>query len=1105
MNLDFDSLSEDEILAVIRRAGVAPKKGNIHLQRYPSNSSRRDTRQRISFRIWQAETPTVHLIVGRGLSGLHRRAEAFHRHNPGLAARPLYFVQHAGVDYFGQECVGVLNLDEALTEKRIDATQWLQVVRQVADALGATTQPSRLTLLMRELAEFEASVAAIPSLTHIDAVFLRESVFPLLRFEASKLAPVTTWTNGDFITRNIVLDAAGHPRLIDYEFAQRTHFHQQDWFRFGHFSSHPPGIKPEDLAPGLPLPPWLEIRGWLEHAVKMNQICAPAVAQADLAKISARVTELVENQGGLQAPPVFFDFSRAANGAARELMAPVDTLAVEWTRQGSSQFLSEPPVTLQPRNWSEVRVDLSGAPGRMPRLRLRLPAAPCVIELRGMEVYGRQRDQILWAVDSSQMRTVVSCTGTVLDLPTLEGLGLIQLGGESFVTLPPIHLNRSVTSAGLAVWVRYVPDLHDFSQRLRRAFSDGEMPALLTGENPLLPAAGSADSRITAQLFFPEGDVYSEVHATCIEIREFNTWAQLEFEVPPQPEGAILRFDPTNHPGVFEIADLALSPVALEAGLRQLPHSWLEGLQCEGEALLLPDEDNKCLLIFGHDPILKLAPLPARWAGRPLRLTVSFRFHHTPAIAVWAAAFKEQHHQIFGLHQRLQVSSEMAESARRFADHEATARLQGEADRTDTLRERDVLQAETERLKQETDRLEAEVATLQRQIVARTKQQDSVQAELRAQMATAESASQQARKDVIMLQEQRESDLAEARLRQSELEALKGNMADSERDRRAAWQENERLCAHLAEQQAAAKQAAARHNTEATTQLAQLRLELQAAGDREVKLKAEVQQLQSDHSVELATAMQAAASHDAEATIQLAQLRQEIHVTTEREARLTAEVRQLESDRQVAQASALQAAARIEELQEEVNASASKISTQAAGLEHLGSQLAETALRQKELASNFAAELDAARARAEQLEQLLHTERADHRETIQCREAAQAETAAQLAAALKRLESLGTETGNLSTRVKDLSDRNDTLAESLYAQNSRLIDQEQVSLLIVAERERLADELKVAAGKIRELTDTLSNLQQRKLLQLDRGAIRLLREALGPNATSSSD
>jgi hypothetical protein len=325
-----------------------------------------------------------------------------------------------------------------------------------------------------------------------------------------------------------------------------------------------------------------------------------------------------------------------------------DALVVEWSRLNSLKTPLSSNLNLQPHDWHEQHVTLAASPGLDLLVRFRLPLHPCLLELRRIEIRGRDRQQVLWSVDPAQLGAVVSCAGNLLESPTAHGLSIIHFGGESFVSLPAVRLNASEDTGELSIWLRYVPSLLDFSRKLRQAFIDGDLPDFVT-DGHALPRLGEvrAPREVAAQLYIPDHGEDLEARSTRLVLRGANEWVDLAYDVPPLPIGAVLRFDPADQPGLLEIANLTLEPLESSAvfpgqhASHARTRSWLGQLACEEDAILLSNDESVRVLSFGSDSILKLAPLTADVANRKCRLRVSLRFTDVVPSDIWARALQD--------------------------------------------------------------------------------------------------------------------------------------------------------------------------------------------------------------------------------------------------------------------------------------------------------------------------------------------------------------------------------------------------------------------------------------------------------------------------------
>ncbi len=73
-------------------------------------------------------------------------------------------------------------------------------------------------------------------LTNIDSTILENIGFPYLRENANNFIPTKRWSNGDLAARNILVSKDGQFRIIDWEFAKKTHFADEDWVRLKFYS-----------------------------------------------------------------------------------------------------------------------------------------------------------------------------------------------------------------------------------------------------------------------------------------------------------------------------------------------------------------------------------------------------------------------------------------------------------------------------------------------------------------------------------------------------------------------------------------------------------------------------------------------------------------------------------------------------------------------------------------------------------------------------------------------------------------------------------------------------------------------------------------------------
>jgi len=254
----------------------------LQLEPIQGNPNRHDYLSKASFRVTAGNRTLCHLTVGRNLTQLWERTQSFAGACPEIACRPLFFHRLGAWDYLGLEFFDGQDLDRLLLEKKLAPAEVLKHGGEIVAALERTLQPSNAEAAAREIDALFAQVCALPIFAEFDRIFLQQIVFPFVRAGALAGPFHTRWTNGDLIPRNVLVGQPGNLRLVDYEFAARTHFFAEDGWRWHAFSNLPPDLR--DL-PGLgdtvAKEPWLETFFLLKQLVHAHEIsdAPPTIAE----------------------------------------------------------------------------------------------------------------------------------------------------------------------------------------------------------------------------------------------------------------------------------------------------------------------------------------------------------------------------------------------------------------------------------------------------------------------------------------------------------------------------------------------------------------------------------------------------------------------------------------------------------------------------------------------------------------------------------------------------------------------------------------------------------------------------------------------------------
>ena len=257
----IEAISPEFIGKVLSGAKLIDSTVGLRVEALPRNPERRDYHTRGAFRVFSGERAVCFLIAGHGLDDLHRRAKDFAEACPAIACRPVLWHRESEWDFLGLELFAGANLNTQVLNGRVTLSEAVNCAERIAAVLQGTRQSSSREEASRELETLFARICASAMFSGLDQIFLREIVFPLIRAGALAGPFFTQWTNGDLVSHNVLLDGQGNLRLTDYEFAGRTHFFTEDWWRWQRHSGLPPkALDVPALRGGISAGAWLEDR-----------------------------------------------------------------------------------------------------------------------------------------------------------------------------------------------------------------------------------------------------------------------------------------------------------------------------------------------------------------------------------------------------------------------------------------------------------------------------------------------------------------------------------------------------------------------------------------------------------------------------------------------------------------------------------------------------------------------------------------------------------------------------------------------------------------------------------------------------------------------------
>jgi chromosome segregation ATPase len=275
----------------LEKAKIPFKKKAVAFVLHPRNSNRRDYFSKQTFRVMQNGRTLCLLTAGRNLKDLYERSTTFSKACPEIACAPIFFQHREGLDFIAARYFEGDSLQNLVRQGKMTPIEAVGHANDIMGRLEMTFRVSTINEAHNELEKFFASVRGCSFFGGLDRNFLESIVFPFVQQGALEGVMRTRWSNGDFIARNILADAAGDKRLIDYEFARRTHFFGEDFWRWKNFSELPDEaktlarLKDKDK-------PWLEGFFILRQILLSHLINGAAAAADDTRRQVGRLLQL---------------------------------------------------------------------------------------------------------------------------------------------------------------------------------------------------------------------------------------------------------------------------------------------------------------------------------------------------------------------------------------------------------------------------------------------------------------------------------------------------------------------------------------------------------------------------------------------------------------------------------------------------------------------------------------------------------------------------------------------------------------------------------------------------------------------------------------------
>ncbi|MAV28584.1 MAG: hypothetical protein CMF43_02125, partial [Legionellales bacterium] len=195
-------------------------------------SSQADNPRKRFFKLEINDENFIHITYGFfGAEKIFEKANAIYELIPSIVVKPLFAVKDGSALLLAQEWFDGHALDEAFSmgivpEKKIEET----LVKLESSFKNLETE-STIENAIIELNGFQEETLQNEYIKQTDQKILNDFIFPKLKNDLAIHASTVRWSGGDLIPSNILINERNEFRMVDFEFARKTHFHEEDWLR----------------------------------------------------------------------------------------------------------------------------------------------------------------------------------------------------------------------------------------------------------------------------------------------------------------------------------------------------------------------------------------------------------------------------------------------------------------------------------------------------------------------------------------------------------------------------------------------------------------------------------------------------------------------------------------------------------------------------------------------------------------------------------------------------------------------------------------------------------------------------------------------------------
>jgi glycosyltransferase involved in cell wall biosynthesis len=199
-------------------------------------SSKKDYARKRFYKLNLIDNEVLHLTYGCELDKQYENSRVLYQTIPAFACKPLFIKTKDQYSLFGQEFFEGQAIDYLYNESKIEEDEVTKILTKIFKVFQRHEQPSTTESAQEEFKGFCETILDNNLFAEIDFQILEKEVFPLISSWIEKANLTVRWSQGDLSARNILVNEQKDFKIIDCEFASKTHFHQEDWLRLGNFS-----------------------------------------------------------------------------------------------------------------------------------------------------------------------------------------------------------------------------------------------------------------------------------------------------------------------------------------------------------------------------------------------------------------------------------------------------------------------------------------------------------------------------------------------------------------------------------------------------------------------------------------------------------------------------------------------------------------------------------------------------------------------------------------------------------------------------------------------------------------------------------------------------